>query len=400
MGFNQNSSFGFGSDGDQTGGTVTTANNGLSLVGTTTVVLGQDLNAPGDPAALTSRREIPMGDFSILLRGTGAEITFGTGPVAVGIVAMQIDATGGDIGLYGIRVDATSTGNTTDTVGIHIETSNDDVGTIYGIRSTVENTNAGISANLIGFQTSIINDTTGMSFGVIVETSNSAGQATGISVGCTNTASTATGISVQVTAEGLGTGILSLAIAPSVTSDVLGISCEANNANGAGASGSVIGLAAQGTGGVDGTIHGIRTTADNQGSGPAVALDIIATADSGNSTGLVVTSTSNSGTAYAARFSSGRVGINTDTPTARLHIAAGAAGANTAPLKFTAGTNNATAETGAMEYNGTNLFFVRTGTTRETIVIASAVTTEALVTDRTLTINFNGTTYKLLAVAV
>lgn len=47
------------------------------------------------------------------------------------------------------------------------------------------------------------------------------------------------------------------------------------------------------------------------------------------------------------------VGIS---PTAMLHLKAGTASANTAPLKFTAGTNLGTPETGALEFNGANLF--------------------------------------------
>lgn len=57
-------------------------------------------------------------------------------------------------------------------------------------------------------------------------------------------------------------------------------------------------------------------------------------------------------------------------PTAIIHLAAGQATAKLSPLKFTAGTNLTTAEAGAMEYNGTNLFFTRTGTTRENVLIA------------------------------
>jgi len=62
----------------------------------------------------------------------------------------------------------------------------------------------------------------------------------------------------------------------------------------------------------------------------------------------------------------GRVGIGSTvtSPTARLHLPAGTTTANTAPLKFTAGTNLTTGEAGTMEYNGTSLFFTPTGTTR------------------------------------
>lgn len=91
----------------------------------------------------------------------------------------------------------------------------------------------------------------------------------------------------------------------------------------------------------------------------------------------------------------GRSAFGVTTPTARLHIGAGATGL--APLKLTSGTNLTTAEAGAFEYNGTNLFFTRAGTTREGVLTQSAVTTEVIVSDTSVTINIGGTTYKLLA---
>lgn len=51
------------------------------------------------------------------------------------------------------------------------------------------------------------------------------------------------------------------------------------------------------------------------------------------------------------------VGIGGQTPTARFHLPAGSATANTAPIKFTSGTNLTTAEAGAVEYDGTELYF-------------------------------------------
>lgn len=62
------------------------------------------------------------------------------------------------------------------------------------------------------------------------------------------------------------------------------------------------------------------------------------------------------------------VGFGTTNVTAVVTIKAGTSTASTAPLKFTAGTNLTTPETGAMEYDGTNLFFTRSGTTRESIL--------------------------------
>jgi len=75
------------------------------------------------------------------------------------------------------------------------------------------------------------------------------------------------------------------------------------------------------------------------------------------------------------------------TPTARLYLAPNSSGAAaSAPLKFVTGVNMATPEEGAVEYNGTNLFFTRTGTTRETVftgvsgATAPTTTTAAVVT--------------------
>lgn len=62
-----------------------------------------------------------------------------------------------------------------------------------------------------------------------------------------------------------------------------------------------------------------------------------------------------------------KVGIGVDTPTARLHLTAGVATAGCAPLKFTSGTLLGTAEDGALEYDGTHLYFT-IGSTRNTIV--------------------------------
>jgi hypothetical protein len=66
----------------------------------------------------------------------------------------------------------------------------------------------------------------------------------------------------------------------------------------------------------------------------------------------------------------GNVGIGTTTPSAVLHLKAGTASANTAPLKFTAGTNLTTPEAGAMEFDGTNLYFTPSAT-RQTVTLSS-----------------------------
>lgn len=91
------------------------------------------------------------------------------------------------------------------------------------------------------------------------------------------------------------------------------------------------------------------------------------------------------------------LGVDVASITAVLHIKAGTAAANTAPLKFTSGVNLTTPEAGAFEYNGTNLFFTRVGTTRQTVLTANVITTEVVVSDTTVTVNIDGVNLKLLA---
>jgi hypothetical protein len=61
----------------------------------------------------------------------------------------------------------------------------------------------------------------------------------------------------------------------------------------------------------------------------------------------------------------GKVGIGTISPEATLHLKAGTATANTAPLKFTSGTLLTTPENGTLEYDGTS-FYYTTGGARST----------------------------------
>lgn len=67
----------------------------------------------------------------------------------------------------------------------------------------------------------------------------------------------------------------------------------------------------------------------------------------------------------------GKVGVGVLSPTANLHLPAGTTTANTAPLKFTAGTNLSTPEPGAIEYDGTNLYFTDSSNIRKTISTTS-----------------------------
>ncbi len=64
----------------------------------------------------------------------------------------------------------------------------------------------------------------------------------------------------------------------------------------------------------------------------------------------------------------GTLGIGVNPPTARFHIAAGTATANTAPLKLTSGTSLTTPEAGAVEYDGNKLYKTPASLIREAIV--------------------------------
>jgi len=94
----------------------------------------------------------------------------------------------------------------------------------------------------------------------------------------------------------------------------------------------------------------------------------------------------------------GRLGIET-TPTARIHIGGSSGSPGTAPIKIDAGTFMSPSEVGGLEYDGTNLTFVRIAD-REDILMASSVATETVTADSTITVNIGGTNYKLVAQAV
>ena len=78
-------------------------------------------------------------------------------------------------------------------------------------------------------------------------------------------------------------------------------------------------------------------------------------------------------------FDTERLCIECNAPTARFHLPAGTATAGYAPLKFTSGTNLTTPEAGAIEYNGTELFF-SPSTVRHTVVKSAAASATPTVT--------------------
>ncbi len=99
-----------------------------------------------------------------------------------------------------------------------------------------------------------------------------------------------------------------------------------------------------------------------------------------NATGYgIYTTISGFGSNYAiysaagTNYFAGNVGIGQPSPTAYLHLKAGTAAASTAPLKFTTGVNLTTAESGAMEWDGSRLYMTDTTPTRNTIAYTSDI---------------------------
>lgn len=83
------------------------------------------------------------------------------------------------------------------------------------------------------------------------------------------------------------------------------------------------------------------------------------------------------GTASGARTNLGAVNVAGDTMTGRLKLAAGTASAGTEPLQLQSGTNLTTPEAGAVEYDGTSLFFTP-ASTRLTIANTGTVATKVV----------------------
>ena len=123
-----------------------------------------------------------------------------------------------------------------------------------------------------------------------------------------------------------------------------------------------------------------------------------------NSSGAIVAVT---GITTTGGYTQTGTGVNTFTGTTNINttgsnltnigrvvLSAGTATANTAPLKFTSGTNLTTPEVGAVEWNGTNLFLTTSGGVRQTInqgltatsTLDFASTNNAAYTDLTVTV--------------
>ena len=128
---------------------------------------------------------------------------------------------------------------------------------------------------------------------------------------------------------------------------------------------------------IDATKPGVRMSCNNAGGAP-VSRDGLAFYQNfsngyseiamvfGNSPTQWFEIGHHNGTTYNRRFmidNAGRAAIGSHLPSARLHLPAGTAAANTAPAKLTSGTALTTPEDGALEYHNSHLYFT-IGSTR------------------------------------
>lgn len=114
-----------------------------------------------------------------------------------------------------------------------------------------------------------------------------------------------------------------------------------------------------------GTFENVATQTAGTLTDSVAVLQLLQDSDS---TGNLITGSGDSGTtSHFIVTRTGNVSIQTNAaPTALLHLAAGTASANTAPIKLTAGTNLTSPEAGAVEFDGTN-YFVTSSSTRYTL---------------------------------
>jgi hypothetical protein len=314
------------------------AQNGLS-VSTTNAVLGQDVGQLGNPGALLSNREIPTGAFTLkMLDTSGNSNTFGAGTnVSARLTGTNFTSTNTtttnvnafntfatttitygtftNYTAFGIPIFATKRFNTL-TAGVTLTT-------------TVSN-RQGVYSGTLGFENDIAANN--------------------------NTITIAGGIPVSVYNAkidfwpGAGAQTKTIVGAIAAYSSYLdlrsGINCVVD---------TYIDFDA---GRGDGNIGQTNTVTSRIGLRIADLATHLIT--STNRWAIYQEGTTDS------NYFGGNIGIGQTTPTARLHVAAGTATANSAPIKLTSGTNLTTPEDGAFEFDGTNLYFT-VGGVRKTV---------------------------------
>lgn len=126
-----------------------------------------------------------------------------------------------------------------------------------------------------------------------------------------------------------------------------------------------------------------------------VGLNIVTTSAAANNWAIY-------SAAAAQSYFAGNIGIGQTAPTAVLHLKAGTATANTAPLKFTSGTLNTAPVAGQVEYNGRFVITESDAANRFVVQAAAATKTTAgapYTNDGYVEVVINGSTVKLMTTA-
>lgn len=316
------------------GATFAGARNGASQDAANFVVLGQDVSAAGDPAALTNNREVPMvGGFRVNWFGgcTLLSTVQGGTPLAQLLEIQGTMESAVEVVFMNIAVDSTLAGsspvmlelNATITGAPSIATQGDYIAAFIN----------GVQSFLMAYdgQTFWKNPVTGVPYFTIsdaVELIGAVGQAT-LQIQPVYNTSIPGGIFTDVF---LHPSFTSAAGAAGVTQMIL-----APNIDQTGGTGQIIGIS------FNPTVTAI--------TGQLIAWQ--------NTIGDVL---------LQLTGSTGRTGVHgIATPTAHLHIGAGVAAAGGAPLKIAVGTLLTVPEDGAIEYDGTN-FYKTIGATRTVIL--------------------------------
>jgi hypothetical protein len=288
------------------------ARNGASVDSAKFVVLGQDISAAGSPAQLLSNREIPGEGFYVNLWGaSGLSVSAAQAPVPAGVKLFLQDDTSN-----GVLLQADINPPATDGADWMQLTAGGVLGGLIGLLND-DATVVLTLLNLLSGDEVIEFSTTEMT-GVI-------GPGALINICGVSPTHTVTGGSGQINAfiddttlENTGgtTEWVSFAASPTV-----------------------------GTGTANDTVVGFLFDPLNGTNNPKyVAFE--------NTIGNVLLCTKTTG------GSTGKVGVRGVTaPAAWVHIGAGAAAAGSSPLKLTAGPLLTIPETGALEYDGTHLYF-------------------------------------------
>lgn len=147
-----------------------------------------------------------------------------------------------------------------------------------------------------------------------------------------------------------------------------------------------------------------RQTLNTSGAdvvGPASSTDMAVTRFDGTSGKLlknsgVICDDSNNVSGIST-LSSARLGLGNNTsPSAIAQFPAGTATAGTAPIKLTSGTNLTAPEAGAIEFDGTNLFYTNNANARQTLNISGANVVGPGSATANAMVRFDGTTGKLI----